>query len=68
MSGLRVIHMFEHGIKKELIFLLLLWCAKTQSQCLHSLGFTKRTYCMFCNSLFYLLVNLVLNRLPAFVV
>ena len=37
-------------------------------QCLHSLGFTKRTYCMFCNSLFYLLVNLVLNRLPAFVV
>ena len=78
MMGLQVVHVFEHGVKKELIFLFFLFIVMVciikdlkrprASQCLHSLRFTKHTYCMFCNLLFYLLVNLIRNRLPMFVV
>ena len=39
---------FEHGIKKETDFLIVVMvCKRPRASALHSLGFTKCMYCMF---------------------
>ena len=50
MLGLRVVHVFEHGVKKELIFLLLIVKdLKRPRASVHSEIYSM--YCMFCNIL-----------------